>query len=193
MSNYYISDLHLGNEKILSVRKQFNNLDDYKNCIITNWNETVDSKDSIYIVGDLFDYYKKEDCVDFLKRVRGNLVLIKGNHEEWLNYFNQYELFHFFSKIQDILTVKDNERQVTLCHYPMLEWNNHKNDDSYLIHGHIHTRKNRVSYEIIKHHLPRALNCCVDINNFKPVKLDELITNNNNWYNRREKNESITV
>ena len=53
------------------------------------------------------------------------------------------------------------------------------------IHGHIHDLKG-VTYEIIRQYLPDCLNCGVDINDFCPVTLDELIGNNRKWYTMEE-------
>ena len=84
-----------------------------------------------------------------------------------------------------------NGKLITLCHYPLLEWNgsrragNQKTSNSWLIHGHIHNSRDNI-FEYIRDNLPCALNCGVDINDFEPVTFEELLKNNNKWYGRNE-------
>lgn len=40
--------------------------------------------------------------------------------------------------------------------------------------------------EIIKKYQPCALNAGVDINYYEPVTFEELVKNNNEWYERRK-------
>ena len=92
--------------------------------------------------------------------------------------------------MSDLEYLELDNKLVTLCHYPMLEWMrsryNINQDDSkaFLIHGHIHNKRDNVTYQIIKEYLPCALNAGVDINGFMPVTFEELLINNNIWYER---------
>lgn len=50
--------------------------------------------------------------------------------------------------------------------------------------GHIHNSTTTDAYGYIKEHLPCTLNAGVDINNYEPVTFEELLENNNRWYER---------
>ena len=75
------------------------------------------------------------------------------------------------------MTVVDTGRgRATLCHFPLMDY-----ESKYIIHGHVHTRAEKLPYwELLKNN-EFALNAGVDINGFKPVLIDELIVNNHQF------------
>lgn len=85
-----------------------------------------------------------------------------------------------FYEVAPLLEIKDEERLVTLCHYPMMAWRNSKRNSSWLIHGHIHNNVQDEYWPLLTT-MDRALNAGVDINDFMPVTFDELIKNNQKW------------
>lgn len=89
----------------------------------------------------------------------------------------------WFETISLLKTIEYKDIKLTLCHYPMLEWNESNKETSYMIHGHIHDNKTDIAYEIIRKNLPKLLNCGADINGYKPVTFEELVINNKRWYN----------
>lgn len=188
--DYYTSDLHLGHENILKHRPMFETIEEMNEVLIDNWNKKVKNDDIIYIVGD-FSFRSKTPVEDFLERLKGKKHLILGNHDScWLKKSKYETLSQYFESIchMNVFNISKKKKiQATLCHYPMLEWNESRyasNVVSYLIHGHIHNNKDDV-YDYIKEHQPTALNCGVDVNNFEPVTLEELIENNKIWYDRK--------
>jgi hypothetical protein len=60
---------------------------------------------------------------------------------------------------------------VILFHYPIEEWNGYYRN-SYMLYGHVHE-----NMDGIKKH-PRKFNVGVDVNDFEPKTLDELIESN---------------
>lgn len=84
----------------------------------------------------------------------------------------------------------NGKKHVPLNHYPMLEWNgshraqNQEDSLSWLIHGHIHDERESKTFEYIKKYQPCALNAGVDINHYEPVTFEEMVANNNQWYER---------
>ncbi len=143
--------------------------------LIANWNQKVKNSDTVYVLGDLI--YKAKNPATCLERLNGKKILIKGNHDDtWLSNIAENE---YFSQVTLMLELNLQGKMFTLCHYPLLEWQNSRKDGAkqgYLMHGHTH---NRVSpkYEIL-YNTPNALNVGVDINDFSPVTLNELIENN---------------
>jgi calcineurin-like phosphoesterase family protein len=63
-----------------------------------------------------------------------------------------------------------------LSHHPLVDWHPETKND-YQIYGHIHNNFNDPNWEILRD-MDSALNACVEINNYAPATLDELIENN---------------
>ena len=95
----------------------------------------------------------------------GKKILIKGNHDtflksmRWQDYFEEVVLYK---------EISDNGRMVCMFHYPVEEWNGYYRN-SYMLYGHVHENMK----EIKKHN--RKFNVGVDVNEFEPRTLDELI------------------
>lgn len=92
MTRYFTSDWHLGSELVLKVCKRpFKNIQQMNSYIIKMANNKMkkDQNDLIYHVGD-FMCYKNDrgykglalKSSDYLKQIHGNVILIKGNHDE---------------------------------------------------------------------------------------------------------------
>ena len=169
---YYTSDLHLGHKRILDFEvSSFSSLEDRQDLLIANWNMTVTSEDIVYILGDLF-YGKKLDYKYILTSLNGKKVLIKGNHDQWIE--REPELESLFEGIYDYKVILDDNRKVVLFHYPIADWN-HKHYNSYHLYGHVHSRKSESTEFMDKQE--NAFNVCTEVNNFRPVLLDTLIEN----------------
>lgn len=196
MANRYISDLHLGHSNILRMeedglnkRKKFRDIAEMNEHIIRQWNTHVDDEDHVYIVGDL-SYRSKEDVgTKFLSRMRGHKHLIIGNHD--IKWMKNTELDLYFESVSFMDVIKDGEKTITICHYPVFEWPQSryakysKDGVSWLIHGHIHDSVTCDTYHYIKEKLPCALNAGYDIpGNDYPVTFEELLENNDKWYDR---------
>lgn len=80
-----------------------------------------------------------------------------------------------------MLEINDGSHKITLCHYPMMTWNDVANG-SYHIYAHIHNKTDAEYYHLLKA-MPNALNAGVDINHFRPVTYVELVKNNQDFNN----------
>ena len=188
---YFTSDLHFGHENLITKgsRPQFEHVEMMDSIMIENWNKKVCEEDDVYIVGD-FCFRSRHPAEVYLEKLKGKKHLLIGNHDfEWLKKMKYPE--RYFKTMKDITYWSDREHQFTLCHYPWMEWPGSKGEHSkpgYMIHGHIHDNKDHMTYKLVKaNHIQRLLNCSVDINDFQPVTLEELIENNNRWYERKNK------
>lgn len=195
MSVLFTSDLHLGHANIIltcgrnleGCGENLATVDEMNDFLIRKWNEKVKEDDIVYILGDL-SYRSSISVKTYLKQLKGRKHLIVGNHDfQWQK--NIANINDYFESVSDMKVVRLGEKLITLCHYPLLEWNgsrrakNQQTSISWLIHGHIHNSRDNV-FEYIRDNLPCALNCGVDINGFEPVTFEELLTNNNKWYGR---------
>lgn len=157
------------------------------NFLIEKWNRKVNEDDEVYILGDL-SFRSGVNVGYYLKQMKGKKRLICGNHDNnWQK--NIKDMYQYFETVSNMEVIKLGDKLVTLCHYPMLEWNGSRRavdqatSKSWLIHGHIHNSKDG-TYEYIRDNLPCALNAGVDINDYEPVTFEELMQNNNRWYGR---------
>lgn len=172
---YYIADLHLGHKNILKLcNRPFNSIEEHDKFIMDNWNAIVTEEDEVYIIGDLC-YRNSIPLHQYLEKLKGIKHLIIGNHDEvWLSHNRQAH--NYFASISPLALINDKGLKAVLCHYPMAEWDGY-HKGWYHIHGHIHNKINNPAYNYLKDQ-EKALNAGVNINNFMPVKLKEIIANN---------------
>ena len=179
--DYFVADLHFGHSNIIKLcNRPYSSIEEMNEAFISNWNKKIKKRaDTVYIVGDFA--WEKAQPLEFLKWLNGRKVLITGNHDKkWLKSFDCSE---YFEQIVPYLEIRSNNVDITLCHYPMLEWKNSRKFGSkklgFHVHGHIHNRY-REEYKSL-FLLPHALNAGVDVNDFSPVTFDELIKNNEKY------------
>ena len=173
---YYTSDLHLGHKNIIDYEhRPFKDVDDMTEGLIKRWNDKVKSDTDItFILGDFAfknSYMNKAKILECFRRLRGVKIMIPGNHDNYLtkDFIEEISIDDNNTYViqRDIHEIYDEKRIVILCHYPIEEWNG-KYHGTYHVHGHIHSR------DIIQH-IPKRFNCGVDVRNFEPVTLDEMI------------------
>lgn len=173
---YYVADIHFRDEKIFKkCNRPFANLMEYENEIIRRWNNKVNENDIVYVLGDL----ALDDCVEALtlfKKLYGHKHLIIGNHDELL--LENIKNFDLFESIDFIKVIQDGNKKVCVCHYPLMDWMEF-NRNGYHVYGHVHNKSivNGIAYQQIKDYYrdKPAYNCGVDVTQYEPVTLDEMI------------------
>ena len=86
MSIYAIGDLHLSFETNKPMNIFGENWENYEEKLKLFWNENIDDNDVVLIPGDFsWATYLKDTLQDFdyLNKLKGKKVLIKGNHDYW--------------------------------------------------------------------------------------------------------------
>jgi calcineurin-like phosphoesterase family protein len=163
---YYISDTHFWHSGILKWRLEFNSLEEMNETLIHNWNYKVTKHDRVFILGD-FSLGNKQQTIKILNRLQGEKLLIKGNHSSVIKYADVKQKFGF---------VKDYycKDKIVMFHYPMLSWRG-SCKGWVSLYGHTHS-----NYPPIR--IPNAYNCCVEVNNYEPCTLEEIIENNERWW-----------
>lgn len=185
----FTSDLHLGHSNVLDAcNRPFASIEEMNESLIERWNQKVSAKSEVYILGD-FSWRSQVDVRIYLDRMKGKKHLIVGNHDyKLVKKLDNPE--KYFESVSHMQLINLENKLITLCHYPMIEWNRSRyaleqeNSTSWLIHGHIHNDREGMAFKFIKDNLPCALNAGVDINNFEPVTFQDLLENNNKWYHR---------
>ena len=174
---YYISDLHLGDERILKLcSRPFSSTNELFETLIKRWNAKVTDFDDVYVLGDIANG-SSGLVKEFFSKVKGRKHLIVGNHDE--DYMVDYSLTNSFVSISRLEYITDEERKVCLCHYPLMDWF-FGGKIIYHVYGHIHNKNgdNGDMYKLMQEYynnLP-AYNASVDVTNFEPVTLNELIS-----------------
>ena len=130
----YIADWHYGHADIIAYDdRPFLKTEDMNAELIRRWNAVVAPEDTTYVVGDMF-WCGKEEALSVLDRLNGTKILVVGNHDDCAD-----EAFRSrFAAIDDYLEIRDGERDVVLCHYPIPCFKNHF-QGWYHLYGHVHT------------------------------------------------------
>src|SRR3990172_4248175 len=129
---YVIADTHFGHNSIIrfeSANRPFSTIEEHNRELVGRWNATVDKKDTVWHLGDVF--FGKDSHV-ILGHLNGIKRLVLGNHDVYPN-----EVYaRYFSKIFGAAELKD----CILTHVPVhpyqLERRYRLN-----IHGHMHSKK----------------------------------------------------
>jgi calcineurin-like phosphoesterase family protein len=92
---FVIGDLHFYDPNIIIYQNRpFESVQEMNEYMIRQWNSVATNDDTVYVAGDFFDFHHctKQEAYDILDRLNGNIVLIKGNHDDHLDYFYEYGL-----------------------------------------------------------------------------------------------------
>ena len=159
------------------------NVDEMEEVLVNNWNNVVTNEDHVYHLGD-FCWGKTDEWIRILKRLNGNIHIIKGNHD-LKGYSTQLKIL--LSEVTDYKELEDNGRKVILCHYPILFYKCDYLDNVYMLCGHLHlTREWYQMKEIVANirkswtQIPNnrgqiiPVECCKPWMNYTPQTLDYL-------------------
>ncbi|MEO0095997.1 MAG: phosphoesterase [candidate division WOR-3 bacterium] len=168
---YFTADTHFYHTNIIKYCKRpFKDVDEMNEKMIENWNRVVRPVDQVYIIGDFVFGHAGRQCeriVEIIKRLKGNIFLIKGSHDK-LENFNPSILgkdakrFHIF---QDrIITILIENQEIVLCHYAMRVWPK-SHYGSWHLYGHSHGQLEGWG---------KSFDVGVDCWNFRPISFLEV-------------------
>ena len=168
-NNYFISDTHFGHAKIIKYCNRpfsyptdnpdepFLNVEEMNETLIRNWNETVNQGDMVYHVGD---FAMGSDPAKILRRLNGNKILVRGNHDK------RPQLAHGWSEIHPYLEITIEKQFIVLCHYAMRVWNKHHHG-SWMLYGHSHGT-------LPDDPTSKSIDVGVDCHDYRPVSFEEI-------------------
>lgn len=179
---YYCADQHFYHNLIWQSGRQniFESIEEMNEQIVRNHNNKVNDKDTVYYLGDVIFSSSSELEIRMkqtIGRMKGEKILILGNHD--YHHFSKEIFSKYFKEIREAAVIQDSGRNIHLYHYPLLTWWN-KQRGSYHIHGHLHGNRTCKEFEILRGE-ERALSACLDINQYEPCTLEELMENNKRW------------
>jgi calcineurin-like phosphoesterase family protein len=157
VATFFTSDTHFGDHRVLNLYpRPFSTVEEMDTGLIASWNAVCGEDDEIWHLGDFARTGRIAAAV--LPQLRGRKHLVLGNNdppaarEGWVSVSPYAEI------------ERDGVRLV-LCHYPFRSWNG-QHRGSWNLHGHSHGRLKP---------LPRQYDVGVDANDYRPVRLGELL------------------
>jgi calcineurin-like phosphoesterase family protein len=148
----FISDLHFGHELVSKIRG-FKTTDEHDKFIIDKWNQSVNKRNVVYILGDIALSHRH---ICKLGELNGIKKVVLGNHDtkrnikEIVKYASVYGSVEYKDYIITHFPVHDSS-------FPRYKGN---------IHGHIHSSK--------KIDDSRYISVCIEHVGYCPVLFDKL-------------------
>lgn len=156
---YLVSDLHLDHDNIIKYcHRPFPNVNEMNRLLVRNWNEVVKNHDKVYFLGDLCSVRKHRPPRYWLKRLKGEKVLIKGSHDRNITHAKRYKILNY------------NGYKFLLVHNPnRIPFK----FDGWVIHGHIHNNS-MYKYPFING-VRKTINVSVELVDYRPISIDTIL------------------
>lgn len=162
---YFTSDNHFGHANIIKYcNRPFASVEEMNETMIERWNATVTDDDLVYHLGD-FAFGKPEFIADILRRLKGKIVIMKGNHDRKMAPLRER------CEVKNFLVVQLDGFQLLLKHKPNY-YIEHWHGAQYYLCGHVHDSWT----QIVNQKTNRAIyNVGVDVRDFTPVTLSQIL------------------
>lgn len=171
MTFYITSDSHFNHNNIFDFEdRPFSTLDEMHEKMIEAWNAVVRKNDTVYHLGD-FSFGNAEQWQETLNQLRGNIVLIKGNHDKSkiTKAMLKAGLLAEYHPLGTI--IKRDGMILNLSHYPMLIGARPRN---FSIHGHLHSEETGYTNHI-NVGVDSAFTKSLELPFGTPIELDKLV------------------
>jgi len=187
MSVLFTSDLHFGHENVMRFdNRPFETVEEMDEELIKRWNAKVGKGDLVYVLGDMIWRSLANEAVNLLRRLNGQIILIKGNHDRFIKNANAKKELAGVKDYDDICVelADGTKRRCILSHYFMPFYNGHRYNAIHL-HGHSHNTEEAQEEERIVAELKKkgyemeVYNVGCMYWNYEPVTLDEILGKNN--------------
>ena len=146
--------------------RPFSSTQEMDEYIIEKWNRKVSKNDIVWVLGDIVSL--EHFNTKLLNKLNGKIYLVLGNHD-----YPTREKIASETKIK-ICTENSiyQDGNIVMCHYPIMDWNDRDKGTIHL-YGHVHNKNITGMKEYFTDKL--AFNVCMDVNDFEPKTLEELI------------------
>lgn len=183
METFFTSDLHFGHKNILRFdNRPFTTVEEMDAAIISNWNQRVSPKDTVYILGDV-SWYNAEKTVELLSALNGHKHLISGNHDNKILAATR-RCCDSVSEYQELHLSKN--AHICMMHYPITFFNRH-HYGAYMLYGHVH---NSHEWDFVKNYQRELRELDIQCNmcnvgtmvwDYKPATFDEIAQRVHEW------------
>lgn len=168
MKHWFTSDTHFGHENIISLSdRPFSTITQMNEALIDNWNSRVKTSDRVFFLGD-FCFRGSQSFHSYYDRLNGEKIMIKGNHDSH-NGVN--------TPILD-LTIRIGGETMLLIHRPS---DVGVFDGNLVLCGHVHQAWKFDRRYIEKDFYIDFVNVGVDVWDFKPVNINEIMDDYRKW------------
>lgn len=193
---WFTSDTHWCHQKIIEFcNRPFSSVEEMNEKLIENWNSVVKPTDTVFHLGD-FCFGGSQAWNSILDRLNGNILLIKGNHDE-KNLKQGFMIKFKWVGYQLYLQIEG--RSVYLNHFPFLCYGGmHRDFDNsvFALSGHTHLSPYSISGKDISRMQSmmswNQYDVGIDANNFKPVSFKE-ITEKIKYYHDNNTNQAFQL
>lgn len=174
--DYFTSDTHFNHANIITYcNRPFKDINHMNHTMLNNWNRRVTNNDRVYHLGD-FAMGNKNHWSRFCKALNGHKILIRGNHDKSKDFM----LSIGFDEVYEELIyggMPDINDHRLLIHNPLGAFDLGSVEKAMC--GHVHTAwKEDLDRNII--------NVGVDVRNFEPKTLKELLDDYERTKNGRD-------
>ena len=165
------SDTHFSHKNIIKYESRpFKDQFEMDEFLIEKWNKKVKHGDDVYHLGD-FAFASVTRIEEIIKRLNGRIHLVWGNHDKTVKQTRSLQ--EKFIWCRDYYALNNTFKvPVIMFHYPIQVWDR-KHYGSVHLYGHVHSNKS--DHHPMLMSLGNAYNVGVDVNNFEPVSLEEII------------------
>lgn len=154
---FFTADTHFDHKNVIKYcNRPFSSIQEMNQALIDKWNSKVKPGDLVFHLGD---FAFGHDILKFTEVLNGDIILIKGNHDDKNIYRS-----NGFLKVHELLDTKINDTYITLCHFSMRVWEK-SHFDSWHCFGHSHGSLEPFG---------KSRDVGVDNNNFEPIEFEEL-------------------
>jgi calcineurin-like phosphoesterase family protein len=161
MAIFFTSDTHFGHGGALGLyRRPFGSVADMNQGLVERWNQAAGPEDTVWHLGDFAIRQRPAVVAELLARLNGRKHLVAGNNDPPAT-----RELDGWESVQPYAEITVEEVSLVLCHYPFRSWRG-MGKGWINLHGHSHGRLKP---------LPRQFDVGVDVWDFRPVTLDEIL------------------
>lgn len=165
MRIFLTADQHWFHKRIFELApRPFTDVETMGKSMIAEWNAVVGLRDTVHHLGDI-SFGDIGETLGIIGALNGNIKLIPGNHDRWLEDYNE-ELGEKLILMPQVYRLKFNKTKIWLSHFPLRAW-----DGSFRgamsVYGHTHG-------EIESQRLPRSMDVGVDAIGFRPLYIGDV-------------------
>ncbi|NFR15037.1 phosphoesterase [Clostridium botulinum] len=157
---FFIGDTHLGDSHIIDYEQRpFENVEEMDRELINRWNSVVTDDDTVFMIGD-FSIYPKEKTKEICHKLKGEKILISGNHD------NNSEEYYYECGFKNVYQYPIILEEFWMISHKPLYLN--KNMPYANIYGHVHGNEMYVNYS------NQSFCACVERINYTPISWEQI-------------------